>query len=82
MRQIVTQTTQSIKYLGVGTFEFIFDNKTKEFFFMEMNTRLQVEHPVTEMVTGFDLVKEQISVAEGHPLSFQQKDVQMKRPCY
>ena len=77
MRQVAIKATQAINYLGAGTFEFIFDQNTKEFFFMEMNTRLQVEHPVTEMVTGFDLVKEQINVANGEPLSFQQEDVNM-----
>ncbi len=64
-----------------GTIEFIFDNKTKEFFFMEMNTRLQVEHPVTELVVGYDLVKEQIMVALGKPLSFKQRRREAKRPC-
>ena len=63
---------KSINYVGAGTFEFIFDSVTKEFFFMEMNTRLQVEHPVTEMVTSRDLVREQISVAAGNKLSFSQ----------
>ena len=68
---------KSINYVGAGTIEFIFDNLTKEFFFMEMNTRLQVEHPVTEMITGRDLVREQISVAAGHPLTFRQEGVQL-----
>jgi acetyl-CoA carboxylase biotin carboxylase subunit len=64
-----------INYIGAGTIEFIFDNSTKEFFFMEMNTRLQVEHPITEHVVGIDLVKEQINVALGNPLSFKQEDI-------
>jgi acetyl-CoA carboxylase biotin carboxylase subunit len=72
------RAAKSINYVGAGTIEFIFDNKTKEFFFMEMNTRLQVEHPITELVTGYDLVKEQISVARGNPLSFEQKDIKQK----
>jgi acetyl-CoA carboxylase biotin carboxylase subunit len=75
---VAVQAAKSIQYVGAGTIEFIFDNKTKEFFFMEMNTRLQVEHPVTEFVTGYDLVKEQIMVALGKPLSFQQSDVKQK----
>ena len=75
MGQVAVKAARSIKYLGAGTIEFIFDNSTKEFFFMEMNTRLQVEHPVTEMVTGLDLVQEQINVAYGKPLSFKQEDV-------
>lgn len=72
------KAAKSINYVGAGTIEFIFDNQTKEFFFMEMNTRLQVEHPITELVTGYDLVKEQIWVAKGKPLSFKQEDVKQK----
>ena len=75
---VAVQAAKSIQYVGAGTIEFIFDNKSKEFFFMEMNTRLQVEHPVTEFVTGYDLVKEQIMVALGKPLSFKQSDVKQK----
>lgn len=73
--EVSVKAAKAIGYRGAGTFEFIFDNTTKEFFFMEMNTRLQVEHPVTEMVTGIDLVQEQINVALGNPLSFAQQDV-------
>ncbi len=78
MGDAAVKAARSINYLGAGTIEFIFDNKTKEFFFMEMNTRLQVEHPITELVTGFDLVKEQIFVAKGKPLSFKQADIRQK----
>lgn len=78
MGQIAVTAARSIQYVGAGTIEFIFDNNTKEFFFMEMNTRLQVEHPVTELVTGLDLVQEQIYVASGKPLSFKQSDVKQK----
>lgn len=78
MGMTAVNAAKSINYVGAGTIEFIFDNQTKEFFFMEMNTRLQVEHPITELVTGFDLVKEQIWVAKGKPLSFKQEDVRQK----
>jgi len=66
---------KSISYRNAGTIEFILDQDTEEFYFLEMNTRIQVEHPVTEMITGIDLVKEQISIADGQPLSIAQEDV-------
>ena len=74
MGKCAVQVAKACNYVGAGTVEFLVDDKLN-FFFLEMNTRLQVEHPVTEMITGKDLVKEQIRVAMGEPLSFRQEDL-------
>lgn len=77
MGEMAVAIARTVKYRNAGTIEFLMDENNK-FYFMEMNTRIQVEHPVTEMVTGIDLVKEQIRVAAGLPLSFSQDDIRIR----
>ncbi len=75
MGDAAVKAAQAVNYSGAGTIEFIFDHHNQKFYFMEMNTRIQVEHPVTEMVTGVDLIKEMIKVASGEKLSITQEEV-------
>ncbi|MEY8235597.1 acetyl-CoA carboxylase biotin carboxylase subunit [Lachnospiraceae bacterium 66-29] len=77
MGETAVQAAKAVKYENAGTIEFLLDSD-KNFYFMEMNTRIQVEHPVTEMVTGVDLVKEQIRIAAGERLKIHQEDIQLK----
>ncbi|WP_248884422.1 acetyl-CoA carboxylase biotin carboxylase subunit [Acidithiobacillus acidisediminis] len=78
MGAAVVQACKDIGYRGVGTIEFLYDPVAETFFFIEMNTRVQVEHPVTELITGIDIVKAQIRVAAGEKLWFSQDDVQLR----
>jgi len=77
MGEIAKKAAKAVNYNSVGTIEFLYDINGN-FYFMEMNTRIQVEHPITEMVTGIDLVKEQINVASGMAISFAQEDISIK----
>lgn len=76
MGEVAVKAAQSVEYVNAGTIEFLVD-KDKNFYFLEMNTRLQVEHPVTEVATGVDIVAEQIRIARGRQLSYKQEDIQL-----
>ena len=74
--RICVNAISKLKYSGVGTIEFLYSNN--EFYFIEMNTRIQVEHPITEEIFGVDLIKEQLKISSNYPLSFTQEDLKMK----
>ncbi|RLQ92257.1 acetyl-CoA carboxylase biotin carboxylase subunit [Planomicrobium sp. Y74] len=78
MGEAAVKAALAVDYRGAGTVEFIFDAVNQKFYFMEMNTRIQVEHPVTEMITGIDLIQQQLRVASGETLSFGQEDITFK----
>jgi acetyl-CoA carboxylase biotin carboxylase subunit len=77
MGKIAVQIARAVKYYSAGTVEFLLDSE-KNFYFMEMNTRIQVEHPVTEIITGIDLIEQQIRIANGEALKFRQEDIKLK----
>jgi acetyl-CoA carboxylase biotin carboxylase subunit len=76
MGRVAVEAVRAVHYRNAGTVEFLLD-KDHNYYFMEVNARIQVEHPVTEMVTGVDLIKEQIRIAAGQPLSFRQQDIRL-----
>lgn len=78
MGDTAVKAAKAAGYFSAGTIEFLFDQKTSDFYFMEMNTRVQVEHPISEMISGVDIVKEQILIAAGEKLSLTQKDVELR----
>lgn len=77
MGDAAVKAAEAVNYRGAGTVEFIFDHINQKFYFMEMNTRIQVEHPVTEMITGIDLIQQQLKVASGEKLTIKQKDIKV-----
>ena len=77
MGEAAVKAAKAVDYSGAGTVEFIYDYRNEKFYFMEMNTRIQVEHPVTECITGIDLIKEQILIAAGEKLRFTQNDIHL-----